>query len=46
MRRAVGPGAEPYSSGRPRTMGKMMPPLRPVFEGVKGASARSVSAMA
>jgi hypothetical protein len=40
-RRAVGPGSDPYSGGMLLAIGKMVPPLRAVTEGVKGASTRS-----
>ena len=46
MRRAVGPGFEPYSGGMLLTIGKIVPALRAVFDGVKGASARSASMIA
>src|SRR5512136_2872240 len=44
--RAVGPGSEPYRPGMLRMTGKIVPALRPVFDGVPGASTRSARAMA
>ena len=41
IRRAEGPGSEPYRPGMLRMTGKMVPALRPVFDGVPGARARS-----
>ena len=49
---AVGPGVdgfsvgdEPYRGGMLRTTGKIVPALRAVLDGVKGASTRSARAM-
>jgi hypothetical protein len=39
--RVVSPGAEPYKPGRFRIIGKIVPALLAVFDGVKGARIRS-----
>src|SRR5512137_2894346 len=39
--REVSPGSEPYRPGMLRITGKMVPPLRAVFDGVNGARMRS-----
>ena len=44
--REVSPGSEPYRPGMLRMMGKMVPPLRAVFDGVNGARIRSASVTA
>jgi len=44
--RAVSPGAEPYKPGRLPIMGKIVPALLAVLEGVKGAKIRSENVIA
>ena len=44
--RAVSPGSDPYNPGMFRIMGNIVPPLRAVLDGVKGASAKSANVMA
>jgi hypothetical protein len=46
IRRGESPGRDPYKSGTLRMIGKTVPALRAVFDGVKGANARSEIAMA
>src|SRR4029079_8049322 len=46
MRLDDSPGPEPYRSGILLIIGKIVPPLRAVFEGVNGARTRSEMAMA
>src|SRR6476659_1791990 len=46
MRFDDGPGAEPYKSGILLMIGKIVPALRAVFEGVNGARIRSETAIA
>src|SRR5690349_7502362 len=44
MRRADGSfGSESYRTGKLRITGKIVPPLRAVFDGVNGASTRSAA---
>jgi hypothetical protein len=46
IRRDDSPGADPYNSGILLMIGKMVPALRAVFEGVNGARTRSDAAIA
>ena len=46
IRRGESSGRDPYNSGMLRMIGKIVPALRAVFDGVNAASARSDNAIA